>query len=75
MNEELKPCPFCGGIAELHEYSNDFFVKCTCCGIMTREYAKCDFCEKMKCVTSDCSESLDEARERAIKDWNRRTGS
>ena len=76
MTEELKDCPFCGGTAQLHEhYTNEFFVECRSCGVMTKEYAKCDFCEKMKCDTHDCSESSSKARKRAIEDWNRRAES
>ncbi len=38
MNEKLKPCPFCGGKAELDEdydSGNIFWVFCTRCGIST----------------------------------------
>ena len=40
MNEELKPCPFCGGKAIIVQRLKDiginkYFVKCTKCGART----------------------------------------
>ena len=36
MNDELKPCPFCGGLARIeavhHRYSDTFNVCCEECG-------------------------------------------
>ena len=44
MNEQnLKPCPFCGGRAKLEDYGlngNFVVVHCLDCGAMTRLFAK-----------------------------------
>ena len=34
MCEELKPCPFCGGKAELMEVNKSCWVECCSCGAM-----------------------------------------
>ena len=59
MTEELKPCPFCGGEAYLHEFKSyvmpqSFWVMCNQCGIGTKEFI--GFNGKTK----------------AIKTWNKR---
>lgn len=59
---ELKPCPFCGGEAELFEiyHYNDsltlFQAGCEACGIHFR----------------GCRDTKAEARQVAIEKWNRR---
>lgn len=37
MSEELKPCPFCGGEANLYKYAKNgkFLVRCEYCGVET----------------------------------------
>lgn len=62
---ELKPCPFCGGIARLYnqkvrggyDYS---YVICEACRIRTMQY---------EVSTEYCS------RDKAINDWNRRVNN
>ena len=36
MNEKLKPCPFCGGKANvgLDDFNNKYLVMCGECGVM-----------------------------------------
>lgn len=57
---ELKPCPFCGGKAKLHnevfaEFCvKVFYVQCTNCGVRTMK---------------------DGFTEYAVKDWNRRVNN
>ena len=58
MSIELKPCPFCGGAAKVHEMQSKtsrvggYFVMCN------------------KCLTSSNNYST---TENAIEHWNRRT--
>lgn len=45
MNERLKPCPFCGGVAHFDEYGygeKHRFVECSKCG------AKSEICAEFK---------------------------
>lgn len=80
MNEfELKPCPCCGGEAEIRDFQ--FFldigvkVKCKVCGVQTHG-TPIDH----PCLTPDgLDESTRYTREQAIeieaKMWNRRSGN
>ena len=60
---ELKPCPFCGGKAELHHKYELFigysYICCTKCGVKTEE------------VPMSYRDSSDE---KATEAWNRRAG-
>ena len=60
-NKELKPCPFCGGIAEIICYEGDWQVYCRDCYVETEEY--CDYIKGGQTVSG---------KERAIQAWNRR---
>lgn len=59
-NRELKPCPFCGGAAEIYETPHvprgtDYTPRCknpSCCGRLSKKWAE---------------------RETAVIMWNRRT--
>ena len=52
FEEELKPCPFCGGEAKLHEqkhreYASTYYVECKNCECKTIEFLnKDDACER-----------------------------
>ena len=55
-HKELKPCPFCGGKAEVVPYSvygkvKSYFVQCLKCGCQSRDYT---------------------SKQNAEKSWNRR---
>jgi Lar family restriction alleviation protein len=59
---ELKPCPFCGGIAQVMHYKNAFgkeysYVECTVC--------KCESANFM-IAAYHCSDDL------AVEAWNKR---
>ena len=60
MNEELKPCPFCGSDRALIRRDDDgeFYIWCCGCGARTGNISP------ERCV--------DEARAEAIERWNRR---
>lgn len=44
MNEELKPCPFCGGLAirllDVDDYTSESYnaIKCKICGARTKYF-------------------------------------
>lgn len=38
-DKKLKPCPFCGGEAEVLAYIN-YYVYCSNCGVSTKGYGK-----------------------------------
>lgn len=41
MGEELKPCPFCGGEAEILNYSeNEWLICCAICNGMVERWRK-----------------------------------
>ena len=43
MNEELKPCPFCGGEAEKEwGIPSIFWIKCTGCGVEGSQHGSLD---------------------------------
>ena len=54
--DELRPCPFCGGEAELYEDVGGYSVDCTVCGAGTSYFGK----------------GLPDAKGRAVAAWNRR---
>jgi Lar family restriction alleviation protein len=65
--EEIKPCPFCGGEAELQTIGNDYAqsrsveIKCTSC--------------YTKQITGAIRQSLEWCKETAIEKWNKRPAS
>lgn len=66
VDDELKPCPFCGGAVEISVFVSEedgselYGVTCDSCGL----YA--DFSEGIK--------ELETARIRTVMAWNRRFG-
>lgn len=77
MNEELKPCPFCGGEAIFLTTANTsshsavgvlFEIKCTQCKMkLPKSYG----CEMYIGQDGDIRTEKDE-RAKAVADWNRR---
>ena len=70
MPNELKPCPFCGGSAQVKSYSKCYghgnfqeaaFCECTKCGARTKDIA--DYCGEADIKTE------------AKKEWNRRVNN
>lgn len=71
MAEELKSCPFCGGIEVSFDYRyvranrwRDYitFVKCAVCGAQSRPFA----------FDGNDSDDRDVAESKAMAAWNRR---
>ena len=64
METELKPCPFCGGKAQIWDNAWRVLakarvqIKCRRCGVRTMEYVGLDW---------------DDTHDLAIAAWNRRT--
>lgn len=59
MENELKPCPFCGGVAEYLdgiELFGEVYIECKVCGVLMRHE-----------ITDDTI-----AKDEAYKKWNRR---
>lgn len=77
---ELKPCPFCGGVAELTfklpvHGAGGCEIKCiTCCArVNDFKYAELHINEEKGMLSTPATiESISECIERAIKAWNRR---
>lgn len=62
MNEELKPCPFCGGKAELYE-SEAYNLKKETKEERIRWFVMCGKCTALTCGA---------IKTKAIEVWNRR---
>ena len=63
MNDELKPCPFCGGQARLKKHyklEQTWYVQCHKCGIRTPNSTQTPY------------QNWAEARDYPVKMWNRR---
>lgn len=78
MNYPMKPCPFCGGEAELvqktHGYTtspttimNTYLVQCSKCGIHTEQYKSSIWQGKDGTINIGANGAID-----AIDAWNRR---
>ena len=68
MNEKLKPCPFCGGKANvwLDDFNNKYLVMCGECGVMMGISLEIGV-EIINGWTAEI-----ESAELAIENWNRR---
>ena len=68
MNEKLKPCPFCGGKANvgLDDFNNEYLVMCGECGVMMGISLEIGV-EIINGWTAEI-----ESAELAIENWNRR---
>lgn len=70
MNEELKPCPFCGGKAKVkaaNKTCTGFTIWCACkCGARTE-----GFCPDTN-KEDDTMENIEGCKKRAAEAWNRR---
>lgn len=63
MRNELRPCPFCGGEAEvLLPFYCGVVARCKRCGVELREY-----------VISPTHSLFEEAEHKVIEQWNRRS--
>lgn len=61
---ELKPCPFCGGSAEITDFSLSYEVECSMCGATI---------SALTIYCADDDEKLS-VRNAVIEAWNRHVG-
>lgn len=71
MSEELKPCPFCGGIGKVHAKKKDdigltIWCECEKCHAKTQGY--CPNVEHEECAL----DNIEYGKNKAINSWNRR---
>ena len=77
MSEKLKPCPFCGGKAKIHECKHElpfseerniFFACCSVCGCQQIHFSEVNLYYR-----SDFKERKKQLKRQAINAWNRRS--
>lgn len=73
-NEELKPCPFCGGKVIIAEMGNEQYHHYIVTRGIEENKCKCRvFMESGQFCTDDTEEYKSKVKKMLIKSWNRRT--
>lgn len=69
---DLKPCPFCGGVAKLRERQKAYSHAIQ--GQTRKTFVECVDCNAMSKWFKQTNNTLNEMKTYAIQSWNRRAG-